>query len=494
MTRWTHREISRYHRRAGLLLTVPLLAWIVSSQMLHYVGMTAPNGLQGVYRLNPRNSLEASLGDVPVAPSEILSRLRHEHSLHTIHWLRLEAFADRLLYLVKPTPFSPGMTFDAVSGERLDPLSHELLLKIAGEKLEGTQPAGIEEANHEFHRDYSDEVVPAAAIQMRGSQPSTLILSRATGRTLRRIDSDAARFGWWYHTFHVYQWGPQIWIFTGLLFSVAIFALLQTATGARLLWLRRHRQKGNSPRQRAFQLHRAFAMATILFLAAQMPIGAYMWLNLGPFQGSFRGKGTFNLDWNHGIPTDARLPAPREVIALVSPQMDLSEGPIQWIEWRDRLGQPVAVVSSRRDAVGRVFSTTGEQLGPLAPEQAGLIAGQQVAGQPGFRFVQETEYYWNDLNRRIPAYHFRFEDDRSSDIFVGATSGEIIARRTDFWRAFGPFLRLHAFAWTQNRIVDTVLLIVFQLGLVGLIASGWRLHFVLSRPASGSRQATRPSA
>ncbi len=480
---WKHQEVARYHRWIGLALTVPLLAWITSSQMLHYVGMTAPNGLQGIYELAPLNSVDVQLGSAEFSPSQIMARLREDLGLRRVFWLRLQAFGDRLAYLVKPTPFAPGMTFDASSGERLDPLDDRFLVQIAAEKLRETWPVAVRPADHEFHRDYAEDTVPASAVLMEGKQPSTLILSRHTGRTLRRIDSDASRFEWWYRNLHVLQWGPQMWAFTALLFGLALVVLWQTVSGGRLLWLRRHRRKGRSARQRAFQFHRCFAAVIVLFLGAQMLVGAYMWLNLGPFQGVFRGKPTFEPDWGGGIATDSQLVSAARVIRQVSGELGLNGQPIQWIEWRSRLDESVVIVSPVRNEVGRVFDSNGKPLPRLTPDEAGRTASRYIKGRPAFQFEEKTTYYWNDLNRKIPAYRFRFDDLRASDVFVCQTTGDVISRRTDFWRAFGPFLRFHSFAWTQNRVVDTGLLIAFQLGLLGLLATGWRLHLLYPAPA-----------
>ena len=65
-------RISRTHRLLGLVALVPLIGWIASSFVLHGVGLTLPNGLQGVYELQPHHAQDVRLeGDDVLPPSRI---------------------------------------------------------------------------------------------------------------------------------------------------------------------------------------------------------------------------------------------------------------------------------------------------------------------------------------------------------------------------------------------------------------------------------------
>ena len=176
----------------GLVLAVPLVAWIVSALGMHLVVHDAPNGLQGVYDLNSGNSLARRLDDAAITPTAILSALDSE--VGRVYSLRLESQGQYLLYVVRPSPFALAMTFDAMTGARLDPLPDSVLLAIANEKLTGTRATRVVGSVSEYHRDYDLAAVPAVRIRMEGTQPSELILSRASGRTLRRLDNIATGF------------------------------------------------------------------------------------------------------------------------------------------------------------------------------------------------------------------------------------------------------------------------------------------------------------
>lgn len=47
------QRLSRSHRHLGLVALIPLAGWVASSFVLHGVGLALPNGLQGVYALEP---------------------------------------------------------------------------------------------------------------------------------------------------------------------------------------------------------------------------------------------------------------------------------------------------------------------------------------------------------------------------------------------------------------------------------------------------------
>ncbi len=471
--------VAKWHRRLGILLTVPLLFWIVSAFLLHYYGLVMPNGLQGVYRLAPYNSQDVDLREARISPDSLLSVLNRDYQLDSIYWLKLQSRGPHLWYVVQPTPFALGMVFDARTGARLDPLPDSLLEVVANEALTGTH-AGEMSQLAEYHRDYDVAKVPAVKFVMQGEQPTELVLARHTGRTLRRSDSQARQFNWWYRTLHVFQWGDNMALFTTFLYVLAALGVVLAFFGLRLWWWRRGRPKAfyDRPNMKVRLWHRRLGLTIGVLLLAQMVLGAYMWLSLGPLQDPFRGKNTFNRDWNTGLATSTSLPDVAEFLERLESDGNGQARPIQALQWRMRGDRVVCVVNHRNDEVGQVYDVvTAERLDDLTPQEAGHAARLLMRALPDFEFRGETTYYFNDLNRKIPAYHFRFADDTATDVFVCKRTGEIISRRTRFWRAFGPILTLHAYAFTDNSVLDTLFLSVFQIGLLGLLLTGWRLNF-----------------
>ena len=172
-------RLSRSHRMLGLVALVPLIGWIASSFVLHGVGLTLPNGLQGVYELEPYHAGDVRLeGDDVLPPARILASLAAD-GLERIYWLRLEPLDGAPAYIVKPGPFELERVYDARSGERLDPLSDEMLRRLGDGELTGSSVASIE-VGSEFIRYYTMDQVPAVALEMEGDQPSEVVISRAS--------------------------------------------------------------------------------------------------------------------------------------------------------------------------------------------------------------------------------------------------------------------------------------------------------------------------
>lgn len=484
-------RVATWHRWLGLSLTIPLLAWVVSSAVMMSITMDIPNGLQGVYQLQPYNSVDIRLDEARMTPADILRKLSAAHGIDRVHWLRLESRGPHLWYVVRPTPFSLTMTFDARTGERIDPLTDELLALTANEALVGTRFQSLEHVP-EFNRDYEIDRVPAARVTMVGEQPSILLLSRDNGRTLRRLDADAQGFHWWYKWFHTNQFTGNVVFWTTLLYLCVAGVILLAILGYQLFWWRRKRGVPVVPARPAHfsarNLHRKVGVVVGGVLIVQLLAGVYIWLSLGPLNDPFRGKFSFTNDWSAGFTTQHSLPEPGEVLARLAGTLPPNPRPVQAIEWR-RLGNRDAwLITTRKDERPRVFdAATAAPIEALPVEVAGEIARQEVVGHPSFIFLGPLQFETMDLNRRVPAYRFRFNDAEITDVYVLQNTGEIVMRRPAFWRLFGPFLAVHMVAITRNKVIDMTLLALFQIAFLAMIVTGWRLQFPGKRGDGGRR-------
>lgn len=451
--------------------------------MMMLVTMNAPNGLAGVYRLNPYNSSDIRLDEASVDPNAILKKLAADHGIKRIYWLRLQSRGQHLWYIVKSTPYAMAMVFDARTGKRLDPLPDDLLAVVAGEALAGSRFVGLEPAT-EYNRYYDVDRLPVVRATVAGDQAARLIISRDEGRTLRRLNAESESFEWWYRTFHVNQFSDHKLFWTTLLYICAAGVITLTVLGYMLFWWRRPRRKSVSqpvvtrvrqtgPRN----LHRKLGALAGGILSIQLLVGAYLWLSLGPLEDPFRGKASFSTDWNAGFPTDRTLASPATVLRRLSEVLPASTRPVQALEWRVVGNQDAWVVTTRMDEAPRVFAESGAAMNSLDPAVAGEIARQEVIGKPSFIYVGKSPQMWMDLNRPVPTYQFRFNDPGQTDVYVDQTTGQVIQRRPWFWRMFGPFLAVHMFEFTGNKVVDVGLLASFQLAVLAMIATGWRVRF-----------------
>ncbi len=468
-------RLSRTHRLLGMIATVPLIGWVASSFVLHAVGLTLPNGLQGVYELRSDQTLAVPLEDDSfLSPSQILGTLR-EDGLERVYWLRLEALGGRPVFVVKPGPFSLERTYDARSGARLDPLDDEFLRSIGDGELVGTQVAAVRPAP-EFNRYYTVDLVPAVGLEMDGAQPSRVVVSRASGRTLRRTDPLAGWFHTAYMSVHVLQWGSSIRVFTALLYGLVGLTLGLVTLGYILWYTRRAaRRRWTDHVRPARRWHARLAPLAGVILSTQMLVGAFLWYNLGLIEPRFRGQGSFATEWSGGIGVDETLARPSEIATHLPESSASGEQRILRYEWRGVDDSRFWIAYTRRDANGTLFdATSGQVLDRLTPD-VGRAAGQMVVSGTAVGPAEESTEYWMDFNARVPTYRFRFTDRDESDVHVSQITGEVVQRRPAIWRRFGPFLTYHTFGFTGNPWIDTALLTALQLVVLIMIASGWRL-------------------
>lgn len=482
-------NLARTHKRLGLLATIPLVGWVLSSFVLHGVGLTLPNGLQGVYELNAVGSSTVSLEDSQLQqPADILERLRAD-SVGRIYWLRLETLGGQPVYVVKPGPFSLERTYDARSGARLDPLSDELLRRIGDQELRDTRVRELH-PTAQFNRYYAVPQVEAVSLKMEGAQPSELILSRASGRTLRRTDPLAAAFEKAYKSVHVWQWGPSIRWFTALLYGLVGLTLVLVLLGY-VLWVdRRERRKRWTRHVRlARRVHAGLAPLAGIILATQMLVGAYLWYNLGVIEPRFRGQGSFATEWTGGISTNAQLASPATIARTLALHQPVTTERVHRYEWRAVGERRFWLAYGGRDRDGTLLeAATGEVLPRLSADLA-RAAGEMVGLGNATGLAEESSEYWMDFNARVPTYRFRFSDRDRTDVHVSQITGEVVQRRPEIWRRFGPFLTYHTFGFTGNTWIDTALLTALQLAVLGMVVSGWRLALRASHTAGRRSEA-----
>lgn len=488
----TQLRLSRTHRALGVAATIPIVGWILSSFVLHGVGLALPNGLQGVYELQPFHAESVSLEDESfVSPAEVLAQLAAD-GIERLYWLRLELLGSRVVYTVKPGPFELERIYDARTAERIDPLSDELLRAVADAQLTNTTVAALHEGD-EFNRYYTRERVPAVVVEMTGDQTSELVFSRSSGRVMRRTDPMAGWFHKAYTSVHVWQWGDNLRLFTSLLYALAGVGLTLVALGYTLWWTRRDaRRRWTDAVRPVRRIHARLAPVAGFLLVTQMLVGAFLWYNLGLIEPRFRGQGSFEEEWQGGISVTEQL-ASVSTIAEALPVSARSAGhPIQRYEWRAIGDRRFWIAYASRNENGTLLdAATSQVMDRISPELAAVAGGDVVLGEAAGPAIESTEY-WMDFNARVPTYLFRFTDPDDTDVHISQVTGEVVQRRPGIWRAFGPFLLYHTFGFTGNPWFDTLLLSSLQIMILVMVGTGWAM--VLGGRKSGATVAKASAA
>ena len=135
-----------------------------------------------------------------------------------------------------------------------------------------------------------------------------------------------------------------------------------------------------------------------------------------------------------------RAAPPFAAEAMIAPQLT---GPATRVILVSELGQPVWAVTGADKVQRRFDARTGAPLGPVAVIEARQLAEAAFAGSAKLseirRFTAEQSPL--DLRKPRPSWQASFAD--GTHVFVDADTGEVLALRTRFWRAYDFMWGLH---------------------------------------------------
>jgi len=139
--------------------------------------------------------------------------------------------------------------------------------------------------------------------------------------------------------------------------------------------------------------------------------------------------------------TDLRTEAPPlDTTKLVMPSLP---GPVSKLALVDEGGRPVWVAALGHQDLARYSALDGKSLGPVGVIEARYLAEAALAGDA--RVTAITRFAADkaplDLRRERPSWQARFAD--GTNVYIDADTGEVLALRTRFWRAFDFMWGLH---------------------------------------------------
>lgn len=167
--------------------------------------------------------------------------------------------------------------------------------------------------------------------------------------------------------------------------------------------------------------------------------------------------------------------------SLVGQHKELSTISVTGLQIKQRLNTPIYLAQVEGAWIA-FDAETGEKLAPLTQEEAMTIATNNtrqpiksatwigLAG-PG------TEYRGGEL----PAWKIELEGEDSANLWIGASSGQINAVRTDKWRIYDFLWSLHIMDYRGRENFNSWLLRAFALlGLISIL-SGIALYISTRR-------------
>ena len=173
--------------------------------------------------------------------------------------------------------------------------------------------------------------------------------------------------------------------------------------------------------------------------------------------------------------TDLRKAAlPIAAGGLVAPQI---AGPVTRIALVDEAGQPVWAVTGADQAQARYSARNGLPLGPVDAPEAGAIAAATFAGPAKLDTLRRlsTAQAPLDLRKPRPSWQASYAD--GTHLYIDADTGEVLALRTRFWRAYDFMWGLHIMDPRTREDTSNWLLWVFGTAALGSCLLGGVLLF-----------------
>ena len=150
-------------------------------------------------------------------------------------------------------------------------------------------------------------------------------------------------------------------------------------------------------------------------------------------------------------------------------------------ELGEMLGKPVwRIVDENSDTV-IVDAQSGEVLSPLNESLARQIAEYDYNGEAASTSVEQLNEPPTEYNKPGPVWRVEFNDRDKTTIYVDPSLGEVTARRSETWRVFDFFWKLHVMDYDDGADFNHPLLITAAGMAVFVSLSGFILLIIKMR-------------
>lgn len=147
------------------------------------------------------------------------------------------------------------------------------------------------------------------------------------------------------------------------------------------------------------------------------------------------------------------------------------------------LGRPAYELHYADGGAALIDARSGKRLSPLTATAASVAARAGYAGRAPVAEVTRVDpnAIPLDFRRDDPAWRIRFADREGTIFYVGAETGEVLARRTDHWRWFDLMWGLHIMDWRGRENVNNPLVIAASVLALLTTMAGATLLFMRRR-------------
>lgn len=147
---------------------------------------------------------------------------------------------------------------------------------------------------------------------------------------------------------------------------------------------------------------------------------------------------------------------------------------------RSTLRGPLWVLKDAGGATHVVDAVTGRHVTPLPATEARLLAGTQYQGKGQPAVPRWFAVAPQEAGKPGPVWRVDFDDAEKTSFYISPETGEVVSRRSDVWRLYDMFWRIHILDFRtgdnfNNPLVIAMAALTLPVAITGLILLWIRL-------------------
>lgn len=147
----------------------------------------------------------------------------------------------------------------------------------------------------------------------------------------------------------------------------------------------------------------------------------------------------------------------------------------------EMLGQPVWRIIEQGGDLAILDARSGAVLSPVTEATASAIAERDYKGAAAIQSIAFIESPPTEYNKPGPVWRVHFDDRDKTTIYVDPSTGEVTARRSETWRLFDFFWKLHVMDYDDGADFNHPLLITAAGMAIFVSVSGFVLLIIKMR-------------
>jgi uncharacterized iron-regulated membrane protein len=167
-------------------------------------------------------------------------------------------------------------------------------------------------------------------------------------------------------------------------------------------------------------------------------------------------------------------------------------GPVKKAELRHTPRGPVWTLTSGRGPARTVSALDGRPLDGFDRGEAARLAAAAYAGPGRPRSAVYLEVAPEETGRTGALWRVDFDDPEKTTFYLAPDTGEVVTKRSEVWRLFDFFWRLHVMDWDDGEDFNHPLIVVTAGLTLVIVATGFVLLWIrLGREWRGRQMAAR---